>query len=90
MMREALTVSLDRIRLAKKRTIGTNQTAKALQQDAVKQLFVARDAESRIVAPLVAVANERGVVVEWIESMKILGKACGIEVGAATAAILEE
>lgn len=83
-------MSLDRIRLAKKRTIGTNQTAKALQQDAVKQLFVARDAESRVVAPLIAIANERSVIVEWIDTMKTLGKACGIEVGAATAAVLED
>jgi large subunit ribosomal protein L7A len=89
-MGEALTVSLDRIRLAKKRTIGTNQTAKALQQQAVLYLYVAHDAEPRIVSPLVTLAQERGIEVEWVETMKQLGKACGIEVGAATAAVLED
>jgi large subunit ribosomal protein L7A len=86
---EAFAVSLDRIRLARKRTIGTNQTTKALQQSIAKQLFVARDAESRVIAPIVALAQERGIPVEWIETMKQLGKACGIEVGAAAAAVIE-
>jgi large subunit ribosomal protein L7A len=86
---EAFAVSLDRIRLARKRTIGTNQTTKALQQSIAKQLFVAKDAEARVIAPIVALAQERGVPVEWIETMKQLGKACGIEVGAAAAAVIE-
>jgi large subunit ribosomal protein L7A len=83
-------MSLERIRLARKRIIGTNQTTKALQQQQVVQVFVAKDAEERVTRPVVALAQERGIPVEWIESMKELGKACGIEVGAATAAIIEE
>ncbi|WP_067934901.1 ribosomal L7Ae/L30e/S12e/Gadd45 family protein [Alicyclobacillus kakegawensis] len=83
-------MSLERIRLARKRIIGTNQTTKALQQQQVVQVFVAKDAEERVTRPVVTLARERGIPVEWIESMKELGKACGIEVGAATAAILEE
>jgi len=83
-------VSLERIRLARKRTIGTNQTTKALLHTTVKQLYVAKDAETRVVAPIVSMAQERGVPVEWVDTMRQLGKACGIEVGAATAAIIEE
>ncbi|MBX6352469.1 MAG: ribosomal L7Ae/L30e/S12e/Gadd45 family protein [Thermoflavifilum sp.] len=83
-------MSLDRIRLARKLTIGTNQTTKALQQSLVKQLYVAKDAEQRVIGPVLALAKERGVPVEWVDTMKQLGKACGIEVGAATAAIIEE
>jgi large subunit ribosomal protein L7A len=87
---EAFAMSLDRIRLAKKRTIGANQTTKALQQSAAKYVFVAKDAESRVTSPILALAEEKGVPVEWVDTMKQLGKACGIEVGAATAAIIEE
>lgn len=83
-------MSLDRIRLAKKRTIGTNQTVKAVQQSIAKLLYVARDAETRITLPIVRAAEEHGIQVEWVDTMKQLGKACGIEVGAATAAIIEE
>lgn len=82
-------MSLDRIRLATKRTIGTNQTTKALQQEAVRYLFVARDAEARVISTVVTLAKERGIPIEWVDTMKQLGKACGIEVGAATAAIIE-
>jgi large subunit ribosomal protein L7A len=87
---EAFAMSLDRIRLAKKRTIGTNQTTKALQQSTAKQVFIARDAESRVTTPVLSLARDKGVPVEWVDSMKQLGKACGIEVGAAMAAIIEE
>ena len=83
-------MSLDRIRLAKKRTIGTNQTTKALQQSQAKAVYLAKDAENRIIHPIEILADERGIPVEWVDSMKSLGKACGIEVGAATAAIIEE
>ena len=83
-------MSLDRIRLARKRTVGTNQTMKALMQMVAKQLYIARDADERVVTPVLALAREKGVPVFWVETMKQLGKACGIEVGAAAAAIIEE
>ncbi len=81
---------LDRIRRAKKRTIGTNQTAKALQQSAAKEVYVARDADQHVIAPVISLAQEKGVSVLWVDNMKLLGKACGIEVGAATAAVIED
>lgn len=87
---EAAAVSLDRIRLAKKRTIGTNQTTKALQLDQAKSVFVAKDAEARVIEPILGLARQRGLTVEWVDTMKQLGKVCGIEVGAAAAAIIEE
>lgn len=83
-------MSLDRIRLAKKRTIGANQTTKVIQQSAVQCVYVAKDAEARVTHPIVALAEDKGIPVEWVDTMKQLGKACGIEVGAATAAIVEE
>lgn len=82
-------MSLDRIRLARKRTIGTNQTTKALQQGQVEVVYAAKDAERRVTDPIVALANQRGIDVIWVESMKLLGKACGIEVGAAAAAVIK-
>lgn len=83
-------MSLDRIRLARKRTIGTNQTAKALQANTAREVFIARDADTHVVRPVIVMAKDKGVPLQWVESMKLLGKACGIEVGAATAAILDE
>ncbi|MCL6547378.1 MAG: ribosomal L7Ae/L30e/S12e/Gadd45 family protein [Alicyclobacillus sp.] len=83
-------MSLERIKMAKRRTIGSNQTTKALQQMTAKCVYVAMDADERVTRPIVSLAENQGVAVEWVESMKQLGKACGIDVGAAAAAILEE
>lgn len=83
-------MSVDRIRLAKKRTIGTNQTTKALQENQVKSIYVAKDAEQRVIELILGLARQRGLSVIWVDTMKQLGKACGIEVGAAAAAVLEE
>ncbi|RIV24523.1 50S ribosomal protein L7ae-like protein [Alicyclobacillaceae bacterium I2511] len=83
-------MTLDRIRLAKKRTIGTNQTTKALLQSIAKEIYVAKDADQHVIAPVISLAQEKGISVLWVESMKSLGKACGIEVGAATAAVVED
>jgi len=71
------------------KVIGTKQTTKALQKDEVSALYVAKDAESRIVEPLENLAREKGVQVVRVPSMKELGKAFGIEVGAAVAALLK-
>jgi large subunit ribosomal protein L7A len=84
-------VSLDIIRQASKKTIGTNQTLKALKQsdERITIVYVARDAEARVIEPVLQLATKNGVQVEWVETMRQLGKACGIEVGAATASIVD-
>ncbi|MFZ7104404.1 MAG: ribosomal L7Ae/L30e/S12e/Gadd45 family protein [Peptococcaceae bacterium] len=72
------------------KVIGTKQTAKALQKDEVSVLYIAKDAENRIIEPLESQARENGVQVVRVPNMKELGKAFGIEVGAAAAALLKK
>lgn len=90
-MREARALSVDDIRQARKKTIGTNQTLKALKQSgsSVVRVYIARDAEPHVVLPVQQLANRLQVPVEWVDTMRVLGKSCGIEVGAATASIVE-
>lgn len=90
--KEDRAVSIDDIRQAKRKTIGTNQTLKALKQPSGRVLcvYVAKDAEPRVTEPVVQLASRLGVPIEWVDTMRQLGKACGIEVGAATASILAE
>ena len=83
-------MSLERIRQAKKRTIGSNQTLKMLQQSLAKAVYVARDAEKRVTQPIVDLAAKSDTPLLWVDSMKELGEACGIDVGAAAATILED
>ena len=69
-----------------KRVVGVKQTRRALSGGRAKAVFLARDADPALTEPLAAQAEEQGVPVRWTDSMKALGKACGISVGAAVAA----
>ena len=80
--------ALARLRAAPGRAVGTNQTARAIARGLVAEVFVAADADRRIVEPVVRAATERGVSLIEVESMTALGRACGIAVGAAAAAVL--
>ena len=71
------------------KVIGIKQTTKALNQDKAKTLFIAEDAEKHLVQHLEQTAKEKNIKIVYVDSMKNLGKACGIEVGAAAAAITE-
>lgn len=72
-----------------KKSIGTKQTLKAIQKGLAITVLIAEDAESHIVAPLYDLCAEKNLEVNKIESMAALGKACGIDVGTASVAILE-
>ncbi|QUH19870.1 ribosomal L7Ae/L30e/S12e/Gadd45 family protein [Alkaliphilus sp. B6464] len=69
--------------------VGIKQSTKALNQDKVKVLFVAEDADNHLLQHMKQIAKEKNVEVVHVDSMKKLGKACGIDVGAAVAAILK-
>ena len=72
------------------KTVGARQTLKALQRRAARAVFVARDADPAVVQPIVELARSQSVQLIYVESMQALGRACGIEVGASTAALVEE
>lgn len=80
-------MSYDKVLQAKSFIVGTKQTVKALKQGTVNEIVIARDADAKVTAKVVSAANEMNVPVVYVDSMKKLGKACGIEVGAAAVAI---
>ena len=82
-------MDVQRLKAATQRAVGTNQTAKAISRGKARIIFVAQDADRRVVEPVLRAARERGLEIVEIPSMTALGRACGIAVGAATAAILE-
>jgi large subunit ribosomal protein L7A len=71
------------------KVIGTKQTLRALKNGEVKAVYIARDAEERIINDVQKTAKESNVQVVYVPTMVDLGKAFGIEVGAATAALLK-
>ena len=83
-------MSYEKVKQANSLTIGAKQTKKAIEQGNATRVFVAEDADPRVIEPIIKLCKENGIAAERVDSMKKLGKACGIEVGAATAAILKE
>lgn len=73
---------------AKRKTVGLKQTQRALEKGLVRRLFVAKDAEPQILRSIVDGCASHNVAQIEVPTMKELGKACGIEVGTAVAAIL--
>lgn len=70
------------------KVVGVKQTRRALSDGRAKKIFLAQDADPALTEPMAALAEEKGVAVQWAETMKALGRACGISVGAAVAAIV--
>jgi len=81
-------MSYEKVLQAQKVIIGTKQAVKALKEGIVQELVVADDAEPKVTANVIGEALIVNVPILYVDSMKKLGKACGIEVGAAAVAII--
>lgn len=79
-----------RLQAAKEKTIGSKQTAKALKKDQVKVVYFADNAEKHVINPIIKVCEDKNVTLIRVDTMKNLGKACGIKVECAVAAIINE
>jgi large subunit ribosomal protein L7A len=80
-------MSYEKVLQANRVIIGTKQTVRALKEGKVTELVIADDADLNLTAQLVEKANDAKIPVLHVDSMKKLGKACGIDVGAAAVAI---
>ena len=69
------------------RVVGVKQLRKALGRDEIRRVFLADDADPAVTEPIQALAEEGGVPVTRVRSMRELGQACGIAVGAAAAGL---
>ncbi|AEI46022.1 ribosomal L7Ae/L30e/S12e/Gadd45 family protein [Paenibacillus mucilaginosus] len=83
-------MSYDKVKQAAKLSIGNKQATKTVEQGKALEVFVAKDADPRITIKMVNLCKKMGVNVTYVDSMKLLGKACGIEVGAAVAAVVND
>lgn len=83
-------MTVELLKQATKRVVGNKQTAKAIQKGTAKTVYIAEDADVRVVQPIIDACSEAQVTIEKVATMQELGKACGIHVGAATAAVLKD
>ncbi|AYC30620.1 ribosomal L7Ae/L30e/S12e/Gadd45 family protein [Paenisporosarcina cavernae] len=80
-------MSYEKVFQANKTIIGTKQTVKAIPKNLVKEIFVALDADDRVIQPAIQTAKEHKVKITFVESKKELGKAVGLSVAAAVVAL---
>lgn len=81
-------MSYEKVSQAKEVIVGTKQTVKALKNGRVKEVFVAKDADLIVIQKVIQTATELQTPIYYVDSMKKLGKACDIEVGASAVAII--
>ena len=69
--------------------VGTKQLRKALQKGRAEYVFLAENADPYVTEPLEALCTANHIQFTWVPSMAELGRVCGIEVGAAAAAVVD-
>ena len=74
----------------KRRVVGIKQLMKKLQAGQIARVFVAQDAEQSVTRPIEELCLSQAVPVEKVSTMKELGRACRIQVGAAAAGLLRQ
>jgi large subunit ribosomal protein L7A len=51
---------------------------------------MARDADRRVLNPVIALCKEKGVKINWVDCQAALGQACGLMLGASTVGFLRD
>ena len=68
--------------------VGAKQLKKAVRAGTVRCVYLAENADPALTQPLAQLCGDNQIQITWVASMETLGSACGIEVGAAAAAVL--
>ena len=71
-----------------KLAVGAKQLRKAVRAGTVRCVYLAENADPALTQPLADLCADNQIQITWVASMETLGSACGIEVGAAAAAVL--
>jgi large subunit ribosomal protein L7A len=71
-----------------KKVVGIKQLKRALKEHTARVAYLALDADPRLMEPLREECLAAGVELVEVPTMKELGSACSIAVGAAAAAVL--
>ena len=90
-MHNDTSMAIERIRAeiqGRKVVAGAKQLRKALVSKPVYRVYLAKNADPAITEPIEAICKEHHINYAWVRSMLDLGSACGIEVGAAAAAVI--
>ena len=70
------------------KVIGVKQTKKAINAGIAKKVFVSLNADPAIRDEIANLCKSANVEIVEVDAMEVLGRACGISVGAACAALV--
>lgn len=71
------------------KVVGAKQVKRALDSSDVEMVYIAKDAERKVVEKIEEISKSKGIDIQEVETMRVLGKACGIDINAAVAALLK-
>ena len=69
--------------------VGAKQVKRALALSDVGAVFIANDAEDKVTKEIKELCNTKQIRIIHVDTMENLGKACGIGINAAVAALLK-
>ena len=70
------------------KVVGVKQSRRAIREGRAVKVLLGRNADPALTEPIAQLCRENGIAVEEGFSMEELGKAAGIQVGAAVVAVL--
>lgn len=75
-------------KLRGKKVVGIKQTTKYIKDGKATVVYLAKDAEVKVIRPIEELCKQDNVEIIYVNSMSELGHMCGIDVGAAAAALI--
>ncbi len=72
------------------KVVGAKQVKRALANSELEVVFIALDADKNVTDEIVELCKENQVHIQYVEKMQDLGQACGIDINAAVAALLNK
>ena len=78
---------MEMLKSAAKKAVGTKEVLRALKANEAAHVFVASDIDTFLYQKVTRACADVNVPVRKVESNKELGKACGLSIGCAAAAI---
>lgn len=71
------------------KVVGIKQVKRAINNSETSTVFVAEDADKAITADVLKLCENKQIQIVHVDNMDELGKACGIDINAAVAALLK-
>ena len=78
---------MEMLKAAAKKAVGTKEVLRALKANEAACAFVASDIDTFLYQKVTRAGAEAGIPVHKVESSKELGRACGLTIGCAAAAV---